>query len=83
MLDCVRHHHEYLDGSGYPDGLGASEIPDIVRILTISDIFAALIEARSYKPPMSREKAYDIILDMHGKLEVPLVKAFEEVAMNR
>ncbi|WP_295848035.1 HD domain-containing phosphohydrolase [Tardiphaga sp.] len=83
VLDCVRHHHEYLDGSGYPDGLGASEIPDIVRILTISDIFAALIEARSYKPPMSREKAYDIILDMHGKLEVPLVKAFAEVAMNR
>ena len=43
ILDAVRHHHEYLDGSGYPDGLCADSIADIVRILTISDIFAALI----------------------------------------
>ena len=44
ILDAVRHHHEYLDGSGYPDGLCAESISDLVRILTISDIFAALIE---------------------------------------
>ena len=47
ILDGVRHHHEYLDGSGYPDGLTAPEISDLVRLLTISDIFAALIERRS------------------------------------
>ncbi|MCK1685891.1 hypothetical protein IVA85_08130, partial [Bradyrhizobium sp. 145] len=41
VLDAVRHHHEYLDGSGYPDRLCAENITDIVRILTISDIFAA------------------------------------------
>ncbi len=57
----MRHHHEYLDGSGYPDGLCAESIPDIVRILTISDIFAALIEHRTYKPTMSRDKAYEIL----------------------
>ena len=44
ILDGVRHHHEYLDGSGYPDGLTAPKISDLVRLLTISDIFAALIE---------------------------------------
>ena len=44
ILDGVRHHHEYLDGSGYPDALTAPEISDLVRLLTISDIFAALIE---------------------------------------
>jgi putative nucleotidyltransferase with HDIG domain len=49
ILDGVRHHHEYLDGSGYPDALTAPEISDLVRLLTISDIFAALIERRSYK----------------------------------
>lgn len=76
VLDAVRHHHEYLDGSGYPDGLCAESIPDIVRILTISDIFAALIEHRTYKPTMSRDKAYEILLDMKGKLERPLVMAF-------
>ena len=69
ILDAVRHHHEYLDGSGYPDALCAASISDIVRILTISDIFAALIEHRHYKPTMSREQAYEIIQSMHGKLE--------------
>ncbi|AUC96743.1 HD domain-containing phosphohydrolase [Bradyrhizobium sp. SK17] len=83
VLDAVRHHHEYLDGSGYPDGLCAESIPDIVRILTISDIFAALIEHRTYKPTMSRDKAYEILLDMKGKLERPLVMAFRDVALNR
>jgi putative nucleotidyltransferase with HDIG domain len=83
ILDAVRHHHEYLDGSGYPDALCAAEISDIVRVLTISDIFAALIEHRHYKPTMSREQAYEIIQGMQGKLEKPLVAAFRDVALNR
>ena len=83
VLDAVRHHHEYLDGSGYPDALCAASISDIVRILTISDIFAALIEHRHYKPTMPREQAYEIIRSMHGKLEMPLVAAFRDVALNR
>ena len=83
ILDAVRHHHEYLDGSGYPDGLTNGRIADIVRMLTISDIFAALIENRRYKAPMSREDAYGILKAMHGKLEKPLVAAFREVALSR
>jgi len=83
ILDAVRHHHEYLDGSGYPDALCAARISDIVRILTISDIFAALIEHRVYKPTLSREQAYEIIQAMHGKLERPLVAAFRAVALKR
>jgi putative nucleotidyltransferase with HDIG domain len=83
ILDAVRHHHEYLDGSGYPDGLSNARIADIVRILTISDIFAALIENRRYRAPMSREDAYGILKGMHGKLEMPLVAAFRDVALNR
>ena len=81
VLDAVRHHHEYLDGTGYPDGLTADKIPDIVRLLTISDIFAALIEARSYRPPMPRAKAYSIVQQMEGKLEPALVRAFQHVAL--
>jgi putative nucleotidyltransferase with HDIG domain len=83
ILDAVLHHHEYLDGSGYPDALCAESISDIVRILTISDIFAALIEQRSYKPTMARELAYETIRGMHGKLETPLVAAFRDVALTR
>ena len=83
ILDAVRHHHEYLDGSGYPDALCSESITDLVRILTISDIFAALIEHRSYKPTMPRHKAYEILRGMNGKLERPLVEAFREVALSR
>jgi putative nucleotidyltransferase with HDIG domain len=83
ILDAVRHHHEFLDGSGYPDRICAASICDVVRILTISDIFAALIEDRRYKPPMPRDQAYEIIRSMQGKLEGPLVAAFKPVALNR
>jgi len=83
VLDAVRHHHEYLDGSGYPDGLCAENISDVVRILTISDIFSALIEDRRYSRPMSREEAYGILCRMRGKLEKALVASFRPVALNR
>jgi putative nucleotidyltransferase with HDIG domain len=83
LLDAVKHHHEYLDGSGYPDALSASSIPDLVRILTIADIFCALIEHRRHKPTMPRQQAYKAIQQMKGKLEEPLVAAFKEVALTR
>jgi putative nucleotidyltransferase with HDIG domain len=81
VLDGVRHHHEYLDGSGYPDALTAPKISDLVRLLTISDIFAALIEQRPYRPPMPSAKAYEILCGMDGKLEASLVKAFRNIAL--
>jgi HD-GYP domain-containing protein (c-di-GMP phosphodiesterase class II) len=80
MLDIVLHHHEYLDGSGYPHGLKAAEISDLVRIMTISDVFGALIERRSYKPPLSGEAAYKILLDMGPKLDKDLVREFAPVS---
>ena len=80
MLDMVVHHHEYLDGSGYPHSLQANEIADLVRIMTISDIFGALIERRSYKPPLSGDTAYQILLDMGAKLDKDLVREFRPVA---
>jgi putative nucleotidyltransferase with HDIG domain len=83
LLDAVKHHHEYLDGSGYPDALSARSIPDLVRILTIADIFSALIEHRRHKPTMPRQQAYQAIQRMKGKLEEPLVAAFKEVALTR
>lgn len=83
ILDGIRHHHEFLDGSGYPDKLCAESICDLVRVLTISDIFAALIEDRRYRPPMPRADAYNILCGMNGKLEKALVGAFKNVALSR
>jgi HD-GYP domain-containing protein (c-di-GMP phosphodiesterase class II) len=76
MLDMVVHHHEYLDGSGYPHGLQSNEISDLVQIMTIADVFGALIERRSYKAPLSGEAAYQILLDMGPKLDKDLVREF-------
>lgn len=85
VLDVVLRHHEHLDGSGYPDGLSGDRIPDAVRMLTIADVFAALIEHRSYKPAMSRPDAYAVLCDMQrqGKIERALLVAFKDVALNR
>lgn len=80
MTDMVLHHHEYLDGSGYPHGLQKNEISDFVRMITISDIFAALIEQRSYRPPIHSRTAYQILLDMGPKLDRDLVREFSFVS---
>ncbi len=79
-LAVVRSHHEMLDGSGYPDGLRDWEIPDRVRLVTISDIYAALIERRPYKSAMSEAAALAIIESMAGRLDADLVRAFRPVA---
>lgn len=80
MLDMVVHHHEYLDGSGYPHGLKANQLSDLVRIITIADVFGALIERRSYKPPMSGAQAYQVLEQMGAKLDKNLVREFSPIS---
>ncbi|MGB3336818.1 MAG: HD domain-containing phosphohydrolase [Devosia sp.] len=77
----VRHHHEMLDGSGYPDGLSGKEIDDLTRILTICDIYAALVERRSYKPAKTPEQAIFIleVLGSQNKVEADLVRALARI----
>jgi putative nucleotidyltransferase with HDIG domain len=82
MFDVVVHHHEYLDGSGYPHGLRGNEISDLVRTVTIADIYGALMERRSYKPPLSGADAYQILLDMGPKLDKDLVREFRPLAQS-
>ena len=52
-MPMVRSHHERLDGTGYPDRLGAAEIPIEVRIVTVADCFNAMIGRRPYRPPLA------------------------------
>jgi putative two-component system response regulator len=54
----VRHHHERLDGSGYPDRLRGSQIPMAAQIMSVVDVFDALTTARPYKPALPAEEAY-------------------------
>lgn len=80
ILAAVRGHHEYLDGSGYPDGLMSSQINDLTRIVTICDIYGALSERRAYKPAMPSSEALTILEGMSaaGKIEAALVRALRE-----
>lgn len=75
-------HHELLDGSGYPAHLSGDAIPQEVRIITILDIFDALVaEDRPYKPGMPVERALAILRDMaerEGRLDPALTARFIE-----
>lgn len=75
-------HHELLNGSGYPRQKKAEEIPCEVRIITILDIFDALVaDDRPYKPGMAPERAVRILQDMaekEGKLDPELTRLFIE-----
>jgi putative two-component system response regulator len=55
----VRHHHERLDGSGYPDGLRGDEIPLLAQITAVVDVFDALTTIRPYKPSVTDEQAFE------------------------
>ncbi|MDO9428830.1 MAG: HD domain-containing protein [Methylobacterium sp.] len=81
MLAVVRHHHEMLDGSGYPDGLSAHEIPDLVRLVTICDIHSALTERRAYRDPLPHQEAHAIMREMGGKLDGDLLRAFHDAVI--
>jgi putative nucleotidyltransferase with HDIG domain len=81
MLDVVLHHHELLDGTGYPDGLSGGQISDIVRLMTIVDIHAALVERRAYRLPFTHAKAFAIMEQMGTKLDQQLLQVFRPVAL--
>lgn len=61
IKSIIRHHHEKLDGSGYPDNLKASQIDIYTRIVAIVDIYDALIMDRPYRKAMTKEQAFAIL----------------------
>ncbi|HZE69836.1 MAG TPA: HD domain-containing phosphohydrolase [Pyrinomonadaceae bacterium] len=62
----VRWHHEWWNGSGYPDALRREEIPLAARILRIADSYAALTDARPYRPALTVEMANYVIVERAG-----------------
>lgn len=79
LCDLVRHHHEKLDGSGYPDGLKEAEISKPVRILAIADIYDALTTDRPYRKAMLRNEAFKIMHDMGKKIDQEIVDILEKL----
>jgi HD-GYP domain-containing protein (c-di-GMP phosphodiesterase class II) len=59
----VRWHHEWWNGCGYPDALRQNEIPLAARILRVADSYAALTDARPFRPAMSEEKARELLIE--------------------
>ncbi len=57
LLKAIRHHHERVDGRGYPDGLTGEELCLEARILAVADAFDAMTSQRAYRAPMSEEEA--------------------------
>jgi response regulator RpfG family c-di-GMP phosphodiesterase len=70
LLPIVRHHHERLDGSGYPDGLRAEQIPLEVRIVSVADRFEALLADRADRPAVSESEAVRILQSAVARGEV-------------
>ncbi len=76
-LDIILHHHERWDGTGYPEGLAAEEIPLLARIFAISDAYDALRHERPYKPAWPRDEAIGEIKAQTGRQFDPaVVRAF-------
>jgi putative two-component system response regulator len=59
----VRHHHERLDGSGYPDGLKSSAVPLLAQIVGLVDVFDALTHRRPYREPLADGDALEMLTD--------------------
>ncbi len=77
ILDGVLYHHEYPDGSGYPDGLSGNEIPLVARIIHVVDTFDALTSTRSYRKAFTVEEALAIIESEKGKrIDAEVADAF-------
>ena len=76
----ARYHHERYDGNGYPDKLSGQNIPLLARILSVADVYDALVSKRSYKQPCTHEQAYNIITQGAGvQFDPAVVSAFQRV----
>ena len=73
-------HHERWDGKGYPKSLKGEQIPLCARVMSVADVFDALVDVRVYKRPMSHKDACRVILSEKGNMFDPVVvEAFESV----
>ncbi len=78
--EICRHHHERYDGKGYPDGLKGDEIPIAAQIVSVADVYDALVSERIYKNAYTMEEAYHMILTGEcGVFSPKLMECFRQV----
>jgi putative two-component system response regulator len=84
VLPIIRHHHERMDGTGYPDSLKGENIPLNARIMQVADVYDALTSDRPYRKSLSRECSSTIMLEEAGKgwLDSTLVDQFLSLTVN-
>lgn len=82
LCDIIRHHHEKLDGTGYPDGLKGENIAPLVRITTIADIFDALTSERPYRQKMSYQSAINEMKKLVTEIDLDILDVFEEALID-
>jgi putative two-component system response regulator len=78
VVPLIRSHHERLDGRGYPDGLGGEQIPLLVRILSIGDVYDSLASDRPYRASIPHERCLEMLREnaLGGGLDPELVATF-------
>ncbi|WP_428969083.1 HD-GYP domain-containing protein [Sphingomonas sp. Xoc002] len=76
ILDVCRHHHERMDGAGYPDGLRGDEISQFVRISSVCDVYDAVTSIRPYKRAWSPHEALAQMLEWDGHFAPETLRAF-------
>jgi putative two-component system response regulator len=83
LLPIIRHHHEKLDGSGYPDGLAGDAIPLTARILQVTDVYDALTTDRPYRKAMRPSQAFELMREevRRGWWDGSLVDEFEALLL--
>src|SRR5205823_3799251 len=80
LLPAVRHHHEWYDGTGYPDGLAGDQIPMSARILAVADSYDAMTSSRPYREPLSIDEARAEVAGQAGtQFDPTVVEAFLDV----
>ena len=91
LVPIIRHHHEWFDGRGYPDGLRGADIPLLARIVSICDAYDALVNDRPYRPRRSPDEAIQILAGGAGRqwdprlvslflAELPVIRELREAS---
>ncbi len=81
--DIIRHHHERLDGTGYPDGIGGGEVSLLTRIITIADSYDAMTSRRNYRRNMTTPEAVGELRRCAGtQFDPQLVEVFAGVVLS-